>query len=248
MDDLQILKKVAAGRMKPEKACRLIAKAKEIDLGFAHVDTDRPRRKGMPEAVYCQGKTVEQLVRIMSALIKSGQDVVGTRATPEQYKAVRKRIPRAVYNTHARIITVDVGKRPKPAGLVCVVSAGTTDIPVAEEAAIIAERMGAKVERIYDVGVAGLHRLMKHLPLIRTARAVVVVAGMEGALPSVVGGLIDRPIIAVPTSIGYGTGIHGLSAMLAMLNSCAPGITVVNIDNGFGAGAAAAMINRQAAG
>jgi len=246
MDELQILKEVEAGRMKPEEACRLLAQKKEIDLGFAHVDTDRPRRKGMPEAVYCQGKTDDQLVEIMSALIKSGQDVIGTRATREQFEAVSKHIPSAAYNAHARIITVDTAKRPEPVGLVCVVSAGTTDIPVAEEAALVAERMGAKVERIFDIGVAGLHRMIKHLPVIRSARAVVVVAGMEGALPSIVGGLIDKPIIAVPTSIGYGTGINGLSAMLSMLNSCAPGITVVNIDNGFGAGAAAAFINRLA--
>ena len=172
---------------------------------------------------------------------------MATRATPEQYAVVKESLPSAAYDSVARIITLDTTSRPEPVGMVTVVCAGTSDMPVAEEAAVTAERMGAGVERVYDVGVAGLHRLMKHLELLRSANAVVVVAGMEGALPSVVGGLINKPIIAVPTSIGYGTGLHGFSALLAMLNSCVPGIAVVNIDNGFGAGVTAAMINRGAA-
>jgi len=157
---------------------------------------------------------------------------------------VRQAHPEAVYHETARAITLDVAPLPPPCGLVAVVCAGTSDLPVAEEAALVAERMGARVERTYDVGVAGLHRLLKHVDRLRQARAVVVVAGFEGALPSVVGGLVDRPIIAVPTSVGYGTNYQGLSALLAMLNSCAAGISVVNIDNGFGAGVAAALINR----
>jgi len=217
---------------------------KHIDLGFAKVDTDRLRRCGFPEVIFCPGKTDGQIVHIMKAMRKAGQNVLATRATPEQFRAVRKALPAAVYHAMARAITLDVATLPKRTGLVAVVCAGTSDLPVAEEAALTAERMGAKVERVADVGVAGLHRLMEHVDLLRSARAVVVVAGMEGALPSVVGGLIDKPIIAVPTSIGYGTSLHGVAALLAMLNSCVPGISVVNIDNGFSAGVGAAMINR----
>jgi len=216
----------------------------EHDLGFARVDTHRLQRRGLPEVVYCPGKTVEQIKDIMLALKRAGQNVLATRATPSQFGAIREALPEAVYHEDARLITVDVTEVPATTGLVTVVSAGPSDIPVAEEAAITASRMGARVERVYDVGVAGLHRLLKHMDTIRSSRAVVVVAGMEGALPSVVGGLIDKPTIAVPTSVGYGTGWQGLSALLAMLNSCVPGVVVVNIDNGFGAGVAAAMINR----
>ncbi|MDD4872042.1 MAG: nickel pincer cofactor biosynthesis protein LarB [Kiritimatiellae bacterium] len=219
---------------------------KEHDLGFARIDLDRYRRCGIPEVIYCPGKTARQILAIMKALQKAGHDVLATRASREQYAVVRKAIPKAVYHEAARAITLDVAKQPKPYGLIAVVCAGTSDLPVAEEAALTAERMGAKVERVYDVGVAGLHRLVNRLDAFKSARAVVVVAGMEGALPSVIGGLIDKPIIAVPTSIGYGTSMQGIAALLAMLNSCVPGISVVNIDNGFGAGTAAAMINRVA--
>ena len=216
-----------------------------IDLGFAKVDTDRLERCGFPEVIYCPGKTTGQIIHIMKAMRKAGQNIMATRATPEQFRAVKKALRGAVYHEMARVITLDVTAIPKPTGLVAVVCAGTSDLPVAEEAALTAERMGTRVKRVSDVGVAGLHRLMKHLDILRSARAVVVVAGMEGALPSVIGGLIDKPIIAVPTSIGYGTSMHGVAALLAMLNSCVPGISVVNIDNGFSAGVAAAMINRQ---
>ncbi|MFC1497586.1 nickel pincer cofactor biosynthesis protein LarB [Verrucomicrobiota bacterium] len=218
--------------------------SKEDDLGFARVDTDRQRRRGMPEVIYCPGKTNKQIVKIMQSLKKANQNIFATRATLDQFAAVKKEIPEAVYHETASAITADVTEPPEPTGMVAIVCAGTSDISVAEEAALTAERMGAKVERIYDVGVAGLHRIVKHVDLLKSARAVVVVAGMEGALPSVVGGLIDKPIIAVPTSVGYGTSMKGLAALLAMLNSCVPGISVVNIDNGFGAGVAAAMINR----
>jgi hypothetical protein len=214
------------------------------DLGFAKVDTGRLDRCGLPEVIFCPGKEPQQVVQIIRALRKAGQDVFATRAEPALFRAVRRAFPRAVYHADAHAITLDVKPRPKLIGRIAVVSAGTSDIPVAAEAALTAERMGARVDCIFDVGVAGLHRLMRHIDRIRTARAIVVVAGMEGALPSVIGGLVDRPIIAVPTSIGYGASMHGLAALLAMLNTCVPGISVVNIDNGFGAGVAAAAINR----
>ncbi|TFH13670.1 MAG: nickel pincer cofactor biosynthesis protein LarB [Lentisphaerales bacterium] len=239
-----ILEQVQTGQLSIDEAVKQLPAPFEVDLGFARVDTHRKRRRGLPEVIYCPGKTCDQIVEIVKALLASGQDVLATRASEEQFGAVAESVPTAVYHRDARIVTVDCSERPVPSGLVAVVSAGTSDIPVAEEAALTAERMGARVERVHDVGVAGLHRLMKHVPLLKSARAVVVVAGMEGALPSVVGGLIDRPIIAVPTSVGYGTGLNGLAALLAMLNTCVPGISVVNIDNGFGAGVAAAMINR----
>lgn len=238
-----VLKKVEAGELSSAEAFALIVDL-EKDLGFARIDTDRVRRRGLPEVVYCPGKTTKQIIEILTALKTAGQNSLATRATPDQYEEVRRSLPDARYHESARAITLDAHPLPSPTGLVAVVSAGTSDIPAAEEAALTAERMGARVERVYDVGVAGLHRLMPHIDLLRTARAVVVVAGMEGALPSVVGGLIDKPIIAVPTSIGYGTSMKGLAALLAMLNSCVPGISVVNIDNGFGAGVAAAMINK----
>ena len=245
MNIKDILKRAVAKEIPVDEAARLIAEQSEADLGFAKVDIDRHRRRGLPEVIYCPGKTADQIVDIMQMLRKHGQDVLATRASPEQFAVVKKAIPESVYHDKARIITVDSGdRRPDPVGLVAVVCAGTSDIPVAEEAAVTCERMGARVERLYDVGVAGLHRLVKHVDLLKSARVVVVVAGMEGALPSVVGGLIDSPVIAVPSSVGYGTGLHGIAALLAMLNTCVPGITVVNIDNGFGAGVAAAMINK----
>lgn len=240
----EILKDVEKGRLSPRKAARLIAGLSEKNLGFARVDTDRMHRRGFPEVIFCPGKETDQIVEIVAALKEAGQNVFATRATPEQYAAVRRAFPDATYHKLARAITLDVAPAPKPVGHVAVVCAGTSDIPAAEEAALTAERMDARVTRIFDVGVAGLHRLLRHVDVLRSARAVVVAAGMEGALPSVVGGLIDRPIVAVPVSTGYGTSMGGVSALLAMLNTCVPGITVVNIDNGFGAGVAAAMINK----
>ena len=216
----------------------------ETDLDFARIDTDRLRRRGLPEVIYAPGKSCEQIVQILVALRDAGQNGFATRVTPEQAETVREALPDALYHPTARALTLDTVDLPPPRGSVAVLCAGTSDIPVAEEASLTAERMGARVERIFDVGVAGLHRLLKRLDVIRAARAVIVVAGMEGALPSVVGGLIDRPIVAVPTSVGYGANLQGISALLTMLNSCVPGVTVVNIDNGFGAGVAAAMINR----
>ena len=224
-------------KIHPENKC-------EENLGFARIDLDRCRRKGIPEVIYSAGKTPDQIVQIVGVFKKARQNVLCTRAAREVYDAVLRVHPDAVYHEAARMISLDMVKRPNPTGRVSVVCAGTSDIPVAEEAALTAEWMGAWVERINDVGVAGLHRLMNHLDTLRSSRAVVVVAGMEGALPSVVGGLIDRPIIAVPTSVGYGTSLQGVAALLAMLNTCVPGIAVVNIDNGFGAGVMAALINR----
>ena len=220
----------------------------EQDLHFAKPDYDRQRRRGMPEVIYGAGKTAAQIAAIMRALNEAGQNAFATRVTPEQAEAVRGELPAAAYCAEARILTCDVAPLPEQGGKVAVLCAGTSDLPVAEEAAVTAERMGAKVERVYDVGVAGLHRLLSRVGTFADARAIVVVAGMEGALPSVVGGLTDKPVIACPTSVGYGASLGGIAALLGMLNSCAAGVTVVNIDNGFGAGVAAALINRQGAG
>ncbi|MEI7880591.1 MAG: nickel pincer cofactor biosynthesis protein LarB [bacterium] len=239
-----ILNSVADGTLPTAKALRQIEGLREKNIGCARLDMDRLRRRGFPEVIFGQGKTAEQLVKIVAALAAAGQNCLATRVSKAQYEVVKAAFPKTRFHEAARVLTLDVTPRPRPKGCVVVLSAGTTDIPVAEEAALVAETMGARVERVYDVGVAGLHRLLHHLPVMKKARVMIVVAGMEGALPSVVGGLTNCPIIAVPTSIGYGTSMGGITALLAMLNSCVPGITVVNIDNGFGAGVAAAMINK----
>ena len=239
-----VLQRVERGELGAEEAVGLLSAYTDKDLGFACIDTGRLHRRGLPEVIFCPGKTSDQVVKIVRALKEAGQNVFATRASPEQYAAVRKAFPKAVYHELPRAITLDVLPPEEPVGMVAVVCAGTSDIPVAEEAALTAERMRARVIRVYDVGVAGLHRLLRHVDTLRSARALVVAAGMEGALPSVVGGLVDRPIIAVPVSTGYGTSMKGVAALLAMLNTCVPGISVVNIDNGFGAGVAAAMVNR----
>lgn len=246
MDLQQLLLDVAAGRLSPADAATHLQQQGTVNLGFARLDTDRARRCGLAEVVYCPGKTPEHVIKIFATLRGAGQNVLATRATPELARAVIAEHPDVVYHAMPRCLTLEIKPRPEPFGLVCVCSAGTADLPVAEEAALTAEWMGAKVDRVYDAGVAGLHRLLPHVQTLRTARAVIVVAGMEGALPSVVGGLIDKPIVAVPTSVGYGLQLNGLAALLAMLNSCAAGITVVNVDNGFGAGVAAGLINRVA--
>ena len=201
------------------------------DLGFAKIDNQRQLRKGFPEVIFCQGKTLEQITKIAKRIKETRGKIVATRATPE-----------ATYFKEARIVAVEEKKKVS-FKFILVVSGGTADIPVAEEAAVIAELMGNRVERLYDVGVAGLHRLLTNSKKLLTANVLIVVAGMEGALPSVIGGLVDKPIIAVPTSVGYGASFQGLSALLTMLNSCAPGLAVVNIDNGFGAGYMASLIN-----
>ncbi len=213
------------------------------DMGFAKVDHHRALRTGYPEVVFCQGKTHEQVEKIFQALEKHNDNILLTRAEPELYSRLREADDRLVYNELGRTITLEATEREKT-GSVLVISAGTADIPVAEEAAVTASISGANVERIYDAGVAGIHRLLAHNDKIQQARCIVCVAGMEGALPSVVGGLAPCPVIGVPTSVGYGSHLGGLAPMLTMLNSCAPNITVVNIDNGFGAGFSAAMINK----
>lgn len=216
-----------------------------IDLGFANLDLQREKRCGFPEVVYCAGKTIDQSVQILDILMNKYDNVIGTRAKKEVYEKLLPQHPLVQYDKLSRMVyqhkdkSLDNGER-----IIAVITAGTSDIPVAEEAALTAEIMGNKVERIYDVGVAGIHRLLHRVEDIRKANVNIVVAGMEGALASVVGGLVDKPVIAVPTSIGYGANFHGLSALLAMLNSCAAGVSVVNIDNGFGAGRLADTMNR----
>jgi len=215
------------------------------DLGFARLDTHRSIRKGFPEVVYCPGKTTGQIVRIVRRLAADSSVVLATRASPSIYRAVRASLKGkpVAYDEVAR--SVVVGSAPgQQTGLVLVITAGTSDIPVAREAAVTAEAMGAHVETLFDVGVAGVHRVLDHRATLERARAIVAVAGMEGALPSVVAGLVEAPVIAVPTSVGYGASFDGLAALLAMLNACSPGVAVVNIDNGFGAGYLAAMLNR----
>lgn len=214
------------------------------ELGFAKVDHHRALRRGFPEVVYGQGKTPEQVAAITERLASATDRVLVTKVEPGCFEAVRERVPDAHYHQVARAITVNRAKDAPSRPGVMVVCGGTSDIPIAEEAALTAELMGNGVERAYDVGVAGVHRLLDHLPQLRQARVVVAVAGMEGALPSVVSGLVAAPVIAVPTSVGYGASFGGLAPLLAMLNSCAAGVSVVNIDNGFGAGYLAALINR----
>ncbi len=227
----------------------VISRLKDLpfeDLDFAKVDHHRALRKGFPEVIFGQGKTPEHIVSISEALLQHSDRLLVTRASQQAYDAVAEKVPQARYEEMARCIVVD--RRPqserKQMPGVLVVCAGTADLPVASEAIVTAEIMGCEVERVFDVGVAGLHRLLAQMPSLQRARVVVAVAGMEGALPSVVGGLVQVPVIAVPTSVGYGASFDGLAALLAMLNSCATGIGVVNIDNGFGAGFLAALINR----
>lgn len=218
------------------------------DMGFAKIDTDRKERTGFPEVVFCEGKQDDFLVEIYKKLVEKEGQAFGTRATQHQYEIVKEAIPEAEYDPTGRILKVAPKDPVEKIGLIAVCTAGTADIPVAEEAAQTAEYFGTNVERIYDVGVSGMHRLFSRLETIQSANCVIAVAGMEGALASVMGGLVSRPVIAVPTSVGYGASMHGLSALLTMINSCANGIAVVNIDNGYGAGYLATQINRLAAG
>lgn len=213
------------------------------DMGFAKLDTHRHLRTGVPEVIFCQGKTVEQVAAIAQRLAQDHRNILATRANREMFERVRAAAGDAEYHDLARVIVVKPSPLPEKIGRIALVCAGTADLPVAEEAAIVAETLGSYVEKIYDVGVAGIHRLLDQRQKIAAANVIITVAGMEGALASVVGGLVDKPVIAVPTSVGYGASFHGLSALLTMLNSCAPGISVVNIDNGFGAGYQAHLIN-----
>jgi hypothetical protein len=241
----RLLEDVQAGRLGVEQAISRLAGLPFEDLGFAKIDHHRALRAGGPEAVFCPGKTPQQVIAIVGRLTAHHPNVLATRCEPAVAAAVEAAGLPCTYHALARLLVV----RPEAVegvGLIVVAAAGTADLPVAEEAALVAEALGNRVERLTDCGVAGLHRLLVHRELLSEAHAIVAVAGMEGALPSVIGGLVDRPVIAVPTSVGYGTSLNGLAALLAMLNSCAPGVSVVNIDNGYGAAHQASQINRLA--
>ena len=243
----RLLEDVRGGAVDPAAASTQLLQALRAapfeDLGFAKVDTHRELRQGFPEVILGVSKTPPQIAAIAERIVQRGQPLLITRATPEAYAAVQAVVPSAVYHDTARAITLTQGEIPQGRGTVLIACAGTSDLPVAEEAAITAELMGNTTDRLYDVGVAGIHRLLREQARLRSARVVIVVAGMEGALPSVVAGLIQVPVIAVPTSVGYGASFGGLAALLGMLNSCANGVAVVNIDNGFGAACMASAIN-----
>ncbi|MEW6366051.1 MAG: nickel pincer cofactor biosynthesis protein LarB [Acidobacteriota bacterium] len=239
-----LLKRVAEGRTTPEEALERLKALPFEDLEFAKVDSHRHLRRGYAEVVYGQGKTDQQVAAIVDRLYAHGQNVIVTRSRPSTFRLVQKRHASARFSKEASMIYIRRDRTIHGKGTILVVSAGTSDIPVAEEAALTAELLGNRVERVYDVGVAGIHRLISHLPHLQRARAIVAVAGMEGALPSVVSGLVSVPVVAVPTSTGYGASFHGIAALLGMLNSCSSGVAVVNIDNGFGAGFLASLINR----
>jgi NCAIR mutase (PurE)-related protein len=243
----QLLKQFRDGKLTLEKTLQAFQAAPVADLGFAHVDTHRALRKGFPEVIYGAGKTADQIIGIARHLITREDCVLITRITPEQAAKIKRGIKTAVHHEVARCMTVVRKPLKKLPGKIMILCAGTSDVPVAEEAAVTADIMGNTVERIYDIGVAGLHRMLGKLDSIQSANVLVVVAGMEGALPSVVAGLVSKPVIAVPTSVGYGASFGGISALLGMLNSCGSGVTVVNIDNGFGAAYAASQINALAA-
>ena len=239
----EIMENVANKKLKVEEAITKLKFLPFEDLGFAKIDHHRALRKGFPEVVYCQNKTKEQVAYIVKRMAKNNSTVLATRATEEMFNEVENSVKNVEYNKISKTIIINKIKKIKN-GRILVLSAGTSDMPVAEEAAVVAETMGNQVERIYDVGVAGLHRLLKNKEKISEANVLVVVAGMDGVLPSVVSGLFDKPIIAVPTSVGYGASFKGIAPLLTMLNSCSPGVVVVNIDNGFGAGYFASLINK----
>ena len=242
-----LLDRVRSGALDPSAAAGLVLAAMRAapfeDLGFARVDTHREVRQGFPEVILGLGKTPAQIAAIAETLVGHGQPLLVTRADPDAFAAVRTKVPGVVYHETARVITLTQGHVPEGTGTVLVACAGTSDLPIAEEASVTLELMGNRIDRLYDVGVAGLHRLLSEHQRLLAARVIVVVAGMEGALPSVVAGLVNVPVIAVPTSIGYGASFGGVAALLGMLNSCANGVSVVNIDNGFGAACMASLIN-----
>lgn len=240
----KLFEQVRAGDLSPDDAVDRLRHLPFEDLGFAKVDHHRALRNGMPEVIFCQGKSPKQVASIFSRLAEHGGNVLATRSTQDQFEEVRKNVAKAEYRSPARAIVLKRDRKKYGKGRIVVVSAGTSDIPVAEEALVTAEVMGNEVRHLYDVGVAGIHRLLANRAALGKARVVIVCAGMEGALPSVVGGLIGVPVIAVPTSIGYGAAFGGLAALLGMMNSCASNVSVVNIDNGFGAGYVASLINR----
>ena len=243
MEAREILEQVKAGTISIEEAEKYFRKKPFEDLGYAKLDTHREIRSGFPEVVYCSGKQDQYLISIYQRLFDENGEVLGTRADRRQYELIKEVLPQVNYDELSRILKIEKEDKRR-CGKIAVCTAGTADIPVAEEAAQTAEYFGSCVERIYDVGVSGLHRLISRLDVIQEANCVVAVAGMEGALASVLGGLVSRPVIAVPTSVGYGASMHGLSALLTMINSCANGVAVVNIDNGYGAGYIATQINR----
>jgi len=240
----RLFEQVRAGKLSPDDAVDRLRHLPFENLGFANVDHHRALRNGMPEVIFGPGKTPAQMASIFSRLAKHGGNILATRASTEQLAAVKKKVPKVEYQELARAIVLRRDEKKYGKGIIAVVSAGTSDIPVAEEAVITAEMMGNDVEHLYDVGVAGIHRLLANRESLTRARVVIVCAGMEGALPSVVGGLVGVPVIAVPTSVGYGAAFKGLAALLGMMNSCASNVSVVNIDNGFGAGYVASLINR----
>jgi pyridinium-3,5-biscarboxylic acid mononucleotide synthase len=241
----KLFTQVRRGKLSPDEAVERLRHLPFEDLGFAKLDHHRALRQGMPEVIFAQGKTPGQVAEIFQRLSAHGGNVLATRATEEQHAAVAAAIPSAEFRPLARAIVLQRDRKQHGRGVIVVVSAGTSDIPVAEEAVVTAELMGNKVQHIYDVGVAGIHRLLAHRGALAKARVIVVCAGMEGALPSVVGGLVGVPVVAVPTSVGYGAAFEGLAALLGMMNSCASNVSVVNIDNGFGAGYVASLINRR---
>lgn len=245
---LDILKQVKQRKVLPHEALRRLKSLPFTKSVNAMVDTHRTLRCGFPEVILCEGKSPKEITQIARALLKTNQRLLATRASPQAYRAIKTIAKNAVYYKRARVVTVVRDKKQRVAnkkhGFILIITAGTADMPVAEEARLTAETMGQPVKTLTDVGIAGLHRLLAHMDLIQQARVIIVVAGMEGALPSLVGGLVDKPVIAVPTSTGYGASFKGIAALLTMLNSCAAGVSVVNIDNGFGAGYIASLINR----
>jgi NCAIR mutase (PurE)-related protein len=239
----KLLVQVQKGERSPKDALKILKDFPYEDLNFAKIDHHRELRRGLPEIVFGAGKTDDQILKIAKAILKKGSNLLITRVDPRIYKKIKQQIPKARYNSLAKAVYLKQKNPPPGKGRIVIITAGTSDIPVAEEAAVTCEILGNKIDKIYDVGVAGLHRLFGELDTIKNARVIITAAGMEGALPSVIAGIIEVPIIAVPTSVGYGTSFKGLAALLAMLNSCPGGLAVVNIDNGFGAAYMASLIN-----
>lgn len=243
-DIRKLLQEVKNDEIEVEAALGIIEDLPYKDLGFAKIDNHREIRVGYPEVIYCEGKTIEQVTKIIQFMLTKDNNILATRANEKMYEAVKTICPEAQYNPLGRTITIRKRKEQPTDSYIAIVAAGTSDMPVVEEAAETAVLLGNRVEKVMDVGVAGIHRLFAKIDLIRGAKVVIVVAGMEGALASVIGGLVDKPVIAVPTSVGYGANFGGLAALLSMLNSCASGVSVVNIDNGFGAAYSASIINK----
>ncbi len=242
-DLTRLLEAVRSGRTSVLSALERLKHLPFEDIAYAHIDHHRHLRHGMPEVIYCEGKTVAQIAGIAKRMLAAGSDVLATRASDAAYKAIKKLDRRAVYHPASRAIVVQRTKKEPTKGIILVLTAGTSDIPIAEEAALTAAALGSTVNTVFDVGVAGIHRVLSKKDILDSARVIIVVAGMDGALPSVVGGLVDKPVIAVPTSVGYGASFQGLAPLLTMLNSCAAGVAVMNIDTGVGAGVLAHRIN-----